>query len=489
MRSIICLLAVLVIQPRWAQGQTVLDSLLDQRPHTWWGSMVVDLAFGDTLFMRNAERSFIPASVTKLFTTSAALDQLGPDYQYVTRLYTDGIQDGRVLRGNLIVRGAGDPSTGSPGDEWMDLFHAFVDSLHARGIHEIHGDIIGDDNVFDDVPLGTDWSWDDLTYGYAAQISGLTFHDATVDLVAFPTSTGERATLTMTPDLEDYVWIENQTVTLPRYNPLVESHLRIPESNHIIISSEVPLGRTESEIISIHNPTLYFVHGLKKILASKDIRVHGRPLDIDDLSEEFTYSNANLIAQHRSPPLSELIATVNKDSHNLYAEHLLKTLGHERPESDPEIPPGSAAMGIAAAMRTYAKAKVDTARIQLVDGSGLSRKNLVSPTMTIALLRYMASYPDVETRDFFLSSLAVGGMDGTLEFRFPRNSLGHRRVLAKTGTLGNVSSLAGYILQDDQPRLAFVLFANHFKGSSSGVRTIQDSFVSALIRSYIDGNE
>ncbi len=485
----IYLIALLAIQPRWCPAQTVLDSILNERPHAWWGSMVVDLVSGDTLFMRNAERSFIPASVTKLFTTSAILDQLGPDYQYVTSLYMDGTQDGEVLWGNLIVRGAGDPSTGSPGAEWMTLFHTFADSLRSLGIREIRGDIIGDDNVFDDVPLGTDWSWEDLTYGYAAQISGLTFHDAIVDLRAFPTSPGEKTSLSITPNVEDYLLIENQTVTLPRSYPLIESHVRIPESNRIMISSEVPLGRSESENITVHNPTLYFVYGLKMILVSNDILVHGQLLDIDDLSEEFTYSDAQIIAQHRSPPLSELIATVNKESHNLYAEHLLKTLGHERPDLDKDIESGSAAMGITAAMRTYAKAEVDTARIQLVDGSGLSRKNLISPAMTIALLRYMASYPDLESRDSFLSSLAVGGKDGTLEFRFTRNSPGYGHVFAKTGTLGNVSSLAGYILQDHSPKLAFVIFANHFQGGHADVRIIQDSFVNTLIHSYVERNE
>lgn len=483
------LILVLWFPSHLCQSQTVLDSILDARPHAWWGAMVTDLAKGDTLFMRNAERSFIPASVTKLFTTSAALDQLGPNFRYVTKLYAQGVQTDGSLEGNLIVQGAGDPSTGAPGPNWMNVFNAFADSIQALGISEIQGDLIGDDNVFDDLALGADWSWEDLSFGYAAQISGLTFYDATVDVYAYPTTPGAKAKLSIIPDPGPYLKIENQTRTLPRRSKLVEDQQRIAESNRIILSSQVPMGRSDLEVISVHNPTLYFVHGLHMVLTSRGIRVQGQPRDIDEFSQEFTYPDARVIARHTSSALSDLAATINKESHNLYAEHLLKTLGRARPASDESLEPGSAVMGVAAAMRTYTRAQIDSVRVQLVDGSGLSRKNLVSPSMTIALLRYMALHSEPDVRDAFTSSLAIGGQDGTLEYRFVGKSAGYGRVRAKTGTLGNVTSLAGYITHEDEPRLAFVLFANHFQGGSAEIRKIQDSFVNALILSLPQGNE
>ena len=263
--------------------------------------------------------------------------------------------------------------------------------------------------------------------------AGLTFHDAIVDLDVYPTSPGRQGRLTATPKLDGYLTIDNQTLTRPRGQDLVEGHARIPESNHIIVSSEVPLGRSDPEAIAVHNPTLYFLHGLHSVLASRDIHVDGQLLDVDDLSTDLTYSTARLIASHTSPPMSELVDIVNKESHNLYAEHLLKTLGRERPDLKEEHEPGSANMGIAASMRTYAKAHIDPERIQLADGSGLSRKNLVSPSATIKLLHYMATHPAPNVRDAFLSSLPIGGQDGTLEYRFVESSPGYGRVRAKTG--------------------------------------------------------
>jgi len=481
MRPLICIILTRLLFVGMVEAQTPLDSILDVRPHAWWGIMVTDLESGDTLYMRNAERSFMPASVTKLYTTAAVLDQLGPEYQYVTQLFTDGVQNDTSLVGNLIVKGAGDPSTGTFDSEWKTLFNRFADSLLAEGIQDIHGDIIGDDNVFDDVPHGADWSWEDLLYGYAAQISGLTFYDASVNIHVYPTTSGNKGRLTITPEIDNYFTVKNQTLTLPRGQSLQEGHHRIPESNEITVSSQIPLGRSDPETITVHNPTLYFLHALKTILSSRNIRLHGQLLDIDDLPDDFEYSSSRLVASHTSSPMSELVATVNKDSHNLYAEHLLKTLGHERPDLEEEFDIGSASMGVAASMRTYAKAKINTSRIQLVDGSGLSRKNLVTPSMTIGLLDYMASHPNPDVRDTFMSSLAVAGQDGTLEYRFIGNSPGNGRVRAKTGTLGNVSSLAGYVMRDDGSKLAFVMFSNHFQGRHGDVRAIQESFVNSLI--------
>ena len=479
-----CLAVSFVLSIGVCRAQSVLDSILDVRPYTWWGAMVTEVSTGDTLFMRNVEHSFMPASVTKLFTTAAALDQLGPDYRYVTQLYADGPQISHALQGNLVIRGAGDPSTGAPGPNHMDLFNSFADSLLALGIHEIGGHVIGDDNAFDDIPLGADWSWDDLVYGYAPQVSGLTFYDAIVEVEVHPTQPGTPGQLSVTPELMDYFIFHNRSVTLPHGQELEEGHAREPNSNHITISSAVPLGHSDPEELSVHNPTLYFVHGLRTLLDSRGILVRGKSVDVDSLSTALDYQNARVVARHTSAPLSELVATINKESHNLYAEHLLKTLGVEYPDPEEDSEPGSAAMGVAAAMRTYDAARIDTSRLQLVDGSGLSRKNLVTPAMTMKLLRYMALHPDTSIRESFLTSLAVGGKDGTLEYRFTGNAAGFGRVRAKTGSLGNVSALAGYVMREDGAMLAFVIFANHFHGRHSPIHSIQESFVNALVQRY-----
>ena len=442
--------------------------------------LVVDVSSGEVHYARNAERSFIPASVTKLYTTAAVLDQLGPDYRYETRLYADGPVANSILQGNLVVRGAGDPTTGTPGELHLAIFHAWADSLLARGVRQVQGDVIGDDDIFDDVLLGDSWSWDDLVYAYAAPVSGLTFHENVVDITVTPTHPGAPAQVTWTPLVPGFFDVVNHSTTRARGALLREDYERGATGNRIIISSQVPVGQIDSESISVQNPTLYFMHALREALLARGIAVLGQPRDIDELSIKPEYGRAWVVARHQSVPLEELIAETNKDSHNLFAEHLLRTLGVERPVAGEDLEPGSAAMGVAAAQVTFAAAQVDTSRLQLVDGSGLSRKNLVSPRMTVNLLRYMAHHPNQSVRHTFQASLPVGGTDGTLEYRFPAGAPAHRVVQAKTGTLGNVSTLAGYVSSGSRKQLAFAIFCNHFTGKYSDIRSIQDRLVNHL---------
>jgi D-alanyl-D-alanine carboxypeptidase/D-alanyl-D-alanine-endopeptidase (penicillin-binding protein 4) len=244
----------------------------------WWGAVVMDLDTGEVLYTRNAERSFVPASNTKLYTTAAALDLLGPAYRYRTELYIDGpIVDG-ILDGNVIVRGSGDPVIGgrfTNGDRTATL-RAWADSLRARGITRILGDLVGDDDIFDDTPLGYGWSWDDETYWYAAEISGLAFNDNNVDFVIEARDVGEPARVSWEPYNTDFVRVVNRTRTVPGDSVLDEGYARARGTNTIELSSRVPLGRTDFESLTMTNPTRFFVHVLRETLLRAGIVVDGR---------------------------------------------------------------------------------------------------------------------------------------------------------------------------------------------------------------------
>lgn len=481
--SLILLSPIVEAQSDNPQIQPIV-SALDSRPQAWWGVLIVDVVSQEVVYARNPDRSFMPASVTKVFTTAAALDQLGPDYRYVTRLYHDGVITSGVLAGNLIVRGAGDPSIGVPDQDDMAIFEAWADSLAALGIREIRGDIVGDDNIFDDTHLGADWSWDDLAYGYAAPVGGLTFHENVVDLTIQPTTPTQSGQISWTPKVDSIVAFVNQSVTVEAGERLRERYTRSLYSPVLTVETEVPVGRFERESISVVNPTLFFAEVLRQHLATRDIVVHGAAQDVDEWTQVFAYDSLQIIAQYTSAPLSELAAVTNKESHNLYAEQLLRTVGVHQPVSDSTITPGSAAMGYEAALRTYAAAGVDTMRLQLVDGSGLSRRNLVSPRMAVAMLQYMAAHDDPDTRQAFVNSLAIGGLDGTLEYRFPRGTPAHGAVRAKTGTIGNVSSLAGYVEAQSGRNYVFAIFCNHFIAPYSVVRNIQDQVINHVARTW-----
>jgi serine-type D-Ala-D-Ala carboxypeptidase/endopeptidase (penicillin-binding protein 4) len=490
-------LVLLLLPTATASGQPLLtreiERIIDDPrfENAFWGVLVKDLSTGTVLYRRNEAKSFMPASNTKLYTTAAALDQLGPEYRFVTRLFVDGPISDRVLTGNVIVRGGADPTIGGHyhatgrWEEDLDptvLFRAWADSLRALGIQRIVGDIIGDDDVIDDVPLGAGWNWDDIPFYYAAELSGLAFNDNVVHFKIHGRTAGAPAEIEWAPYATDYVQVINQTQTLPSGARLREGYHRDRGTNTIRISSRVPAGTTDSEEISIDNPTLFFVHVLRETLLRQGIAVEGRPVDVDEISIKPDYSSGTLrrAAVHYSPPLRDVAAMINKPSQNLYAELLLKKLGAERPMADPDAAHGSARLGIAAGMETFARAGVDTSRIQLADGSGLSRRSLVTPNMTSALLGYMWSHPEPAVRAAFYDSLPVGGGEGTLRNRL-RDPAIAGRVRAKTGTLGNVSSLSGYVTTTSGTPLSFVLMSNHFTTPAREVREAQDAIVNVLI--------
>ena len=331
------------------------------------------------------------------------------------------------------------------------------------------------------MPLGYGWSWDDEPFWYSAEMGALSFNDNCVDIAIESQFPGMPGLVTWEPAQTSYISVDNATITIDADSSLNEGYFRGRASNEYRLFSEVPAGRIDRESLAVRNPTLYFVHVLRETLLASGISVSGRPVDIDNISLKPDYMSPKMVrvARHWSKPLKEIVRVLNKRSHNLYAEQVLRTLGVTFPLDDPDLELGSAAMGIARAMDTYAAAEIDTSRIQLVDGSGLSRMNLVTAEMTSSLLGYMYRHEDDSTRAAFLRSLPIGGVDGTLESRF-MDGPAYRKVRAKTGTVSNVSALSGYIMSAANTPVSFVLMANHFTIKTSEIRNAQDRIVELL---------
>ena len=478
----------LLAQPSSEAGRALaggIDAILDAPAfeNAWWGVVVVNLTTGVRLYQRNEGRSFIPASNTKLYTTAATLDQLGPSFRYETTIFGDGPVEAGTLAGNLIIRGSGDPVIGGRFNEGdlNETFRDWAKALRTAGITTIAGDLIGDDDLFDDTALGYGWSWDDVPFWYSAEIGALSFNDNCVDFSIQGQQAGMPGVISWTPDNTDYVSVRNSTLTVHQDSSLVEGYVRSAEGNRFTLSSRVPAGKVDLESLAVTNPTLYFLHVLRATLVAQGIAVEGRIVDVDDLSIKPDYASSKVhpLAVHLGPPLQDIVKVINKQSQNLYAEQLLKTLAAHRPVDDPDLVPGSAAMGVAAVMKTLSLAGVDTSRIQLTDGSGLSRMNLVTPGMTAALLTYMWNHPSTEVRRAFLASLPVGGLDGTLRYRFT-DGPARGNVRAKTGTVSNASALSGYLSSATGAPLAFVLMSNHYTGPTSEIRSAQDAVVNIL---------
>lgn len=471
-----------------SQIEEAVTGAIEAAPYAgaFWGIEVANLRTGRRLFQHNANHVFTPASNVKLLTAAAALKRLGPDFRYQTGVYMDGPVRNGVLHGNVIVRGNGDPTIGGyeqRGDP-TQVFRRWADSLKEAGISHIRGDIIGDDDPFSDVPLGEEWSWDDLPYSYAAEINGLVFSTNTIEMNVTGRVPGAPARISWDPLQTDFVQVRNQTRTVPADSSADEEYDRSLEANTFRVSSRVHPDEIQQETLAITEPTQYFTHAFREILLRRGISMNGQGVDVDQMPIKPNYDaeSTRRVATYRSPPLRTIVRTMNRESQNLYAEQLLRTLAVVNPPdtASETLTVGSAALGTLAVESELAEADVDTSRVQLVDGSGLSRKNYVSPRAITRLLEHMWVDVGPTHSSAFYESLPTGGEEGTLEYRFREGAPAGGNVQAKTGTLSHVSALSGYVNTRQGTPLSFVVFCNHHLAESNQVRAAQDAIVNTL---------
>lgn len=462
----------------------------------FWGIHIVDLETGEVLYGQNEGNNFLPASTMKLLTTAAALDALGPDFRYTTTLYAYGRRSGSALSGHLVVRGSGDPTISDrrfvphfpiDGDS-RRVFRQWADSLRAHGITRIDGHIIADDSYFDDELLGRGWAWDDEPTHFAAQISAVSFNEGRLSLTVTGTTLGQRGTVRIEPET-DLVFVANRSTTARTSESIIR---RQQGGNTIWVESRVPPGQSITRLVSVHHPARYFAHVFRDVLRGEGLAVEGDPVIIAEWWRGLDAAALAPVATHRSPPLSELAAVTNKISQNLYAEHLLRTVGAELcPQArvrataagrdGARVRCGSAEAGLLAARDLFERAGMRVDRMRLVDGSGMSHYNMLAPVDLTALLQYMWTHTDPETRAAFIGSLAVGGVDGTLRQRFTAGPA-RQRVFAKTGTITGARNLAGYVTTASGSTIGFAILSNLFGTSTARVTRAQDEIVQIIAR-------
>ncbi|WP_053956115.1 D-alanyl-D-alanine carboxypeptidase/D-alanyl-D-alanine endopeptidase [Inediibacterium massiliense] len=287
------------------------------------GSIVIRSAeTGEIIFSYNEDIRLNPASNLKLITGAAALDTLGKDYRWSTQLYTDGIQIDSTLKGNLYLKGTGDPTMLKKDYEFL------VNELVSKGMKEIEGNLILDDTYFDHVRLSNDMEWGDEPYDYGAQISALTIspdEDYNAGTVLVTVKAGDQIGSSVKAEItpkNDYVTIENKGITTKNGEPNISVE-REHGTNKIVITGSMPFQKNieEKNYVSVWEPTQLVGCIFSNILKEKGMKINGNVL------YEKTPNHATLLVQKKSMPLSELMIPFEKLSNNGHAEILVKTMG------------------------------------------------------------------------------------------------------------------------------------------------------------------
>ena len=439
--------------------------------HSLWGVEVKSLDSGRVLYARNAGLLMMPASNMKVVTLAAAAEILGWDYRFKTAVETAAPVEGGVLKGDLFVRGGGDPTINTRGNRAAAVFDEWAAALKAAGITRIDGGVIGDDAAFEDEGLGQGWSWDYLQDGYAAPAGALEVHQNIATLTIRPgVWEGDAAGLDLTPG--SGLTVSNLVQTgapqsATRISIDRHSHGAVIEVSGAIASDAAAASRD----VAVVNPTVFFARTVKDALIARGIDVGGEGLDLDDVGPRAANPVRRMLIESSSPPLHDIASVMMKVSQNVYAETLLKAVGAARSGA------GSTDAGRAASRDLFGGWGIAPDSYVQADGSGLSRYDFVTARMIVTLLERM--HRDPRHREKFVATLPIAGKDGTISTRM-KGTRAEANAVAKTGSIANVRALSGYVRTRDGETLAFSILANNFTIPAATVNWIADLAVERL---------
>ncbi len=429
-----------------------------------WGIAVASLDSGRMLYTHRADKLLQPASTAKLFTAALSLASLGPDYHMSTRLLSRGrVHNGR-LDGHLVLYGMGDPTLGT--DSSADWAAQLASQLAARGIRRVHGDLIADDSYFSGSPFGTGWEADDLQSWFAVPSSALSVDENIVDVTVSPgASAGQPASLTLAPVNGIPKLFGQITTTLPRASSDINLY-RAPGSDSLYVFGTVPAQSSPAHFrLAMTDPALQAGRQLRQALASRGILISGTVRALHwPQDDSALLAHADTLGEVLSPPLLDILKRGLKRSQNLYLQNLLLSVGvHEQAaavSADPTFT-DTESYAIRALRRLLTQIGIAPDASRFAEGTGLSRRDLVTPDAILHLLGYLAGQPyATQLRE----ALPLAGVDGTLVHRM-RDSAAAGNVQAKTGSMTYVHSLAGYVTAASGQRLAFAIMLNNYEAA------------------------
>ncbi len=424
----------------------------------------------------NEKKAMIPASTMKLFTTATALEKWGPNHRFQTLIYYRGEidKDKKVLNGDLIIKGFGDPTSGSEYFFRAEKINSFVDSViqicKNNGIFTINGAIIADASTFTDEAVAPATSWEDMANYYASGAYAMPFFDNTYRI--FYNSPAVSGQLCSIAKLEPYIPglnIDNRVLSSKDKEDLAYIFGQ-PFENEVIIRGTIPTGKTEFVVKgAIPNPNLYYVYYLDSVMNSRLLITKLRPWVSFDLVK-----NTKYIGRLKSPTLAEIIYKTNKRSLNHFADQLAANLS--------DLPGQKAGIreGVGFITEFWKTKLMPMDAFFMADGSGLSRQNTLSANNLVFLLNYMHQSPYYFE---FANSLPVNGLNGTL-LSFGAKIFPTGTIWAKTGSFRGVRSMAGYIRARSGKEYAFALIINNYMGSGSLVKQDMELYLNYIFENY-----
>lgn len=432
----------IINRPEWARSR--------------WGILIETVDSEETLYSLDAQKYFIPASNVKLLTTAAALLQLGSQFRIRTSVYGTGkIPNLKTLK----IIGKGDPSLTT------EQLKILAKQLRQKGVRQV-SNVVVEEGYFKQSGINYSWEWEDLFFAYATSVNSLILNENVVTLTLVPQQRDRPLKLEWSDPIAARQWqVENNTLTTAEE---ISSNLEIQGIfGDSILNIQGKLANNSAPDpwnLSIVNPSQYFLESFLKILIDEGIQVERGKI----ITNSGKNSLETELAFVESKPLTILLQETNQESNNLFAESLLQILGSE----------SNSKTGLEAIKEELTKLGVNPDSYSLVDGSGLSRHNLVSPEAIVQTLKLIAKTKESET---YQNSLAVAGESGTLEERF-KDSLVEGKLKAKTGTLSGNSALSGYLNIPKYQPLVFSIIVNQSDQSTTNLRSAIDEIVLSLSR-------
>jgi D-alanyl-D-alanine carboxypeptidase/D-alanyl-D-alanine-endopeptidase (penicillin-binding protein 4) len=423
---------------------------------------IIEADSGSVISQYNPETSLTQASILKLVTTASALELLGKDYTFRTKVgYSGKIRKGsKTLDGNIVIKGGGDPALGS--ENFPEFYNGFLDKwvkdIQALGIRRVTGRIIADDSYYDYEPVPAGWGWDDLGNYYGAGVYGISIYDNTLQIHFKTSEKGSIPFITsILPEDSGIEFTSYLTASGTEDNGYIFS---APYSSKGWISGTIPENKDDFVLKgSIPDPPLFLAKTLFKKLKEAGIKVSGNPVTTR-LMPELKTEIFTQISETISPPLSAIIEVLNHKSVNLYAEHLIKELGKVFLNS------GTTSAGAEVVTGFLDSAGVNTSGMFIEDGSGLSSLDAVNSSEMVKLLLFMKN--NGKYFDDYFKSLPEPGKEGTLKNYF-KDPVFESRLRAKSGSLTRVRSYAGYFTTISGKEMIFCIIVNNYNGPSRKV--------------------